>query len=130
MTRVSHSSADASSANGTPIEPEPRAAGNGRRQLQANWEIPIIDAKRRIAGWTKLAPEYRGAMLFHAEAERLVGGTVLCAYVQIEDQHDASRAGAPAGWQGTWRCLALCSEKALSPKLERDLPTIELGQQA
>jgi len=128
MGRALHSSAEASPPDRGPFEQESRAAGaaNGRR-LRANWEIPIIDARRRIVGWTNIAPEYRGALLHHAEAERLVGGPVLCAYVQIEESHDANRAGAPPAWNGAWRCLGLCSERALSPKLGRALHTIELG---
>lgn len=82
-----------------------------RATASTNMAIPIVDAQRRIVGWTAITPELRGTSLFQPEAEGLLGTPIVAMYVRIEDAHDAQRAGAPAGWQGAWRCLALCSER-------------------
>ena len=82
-----------------------------RAAASTNTAIPIVDAQRRIVGWTAITPELRGAALFQPDAERILGTPIVAMYVRIEDAHDAQRAGAPAGWQGAWRCLALCSER-------------------
>ena len=76
------------------------------------WEIPIVDRRRRIVGWTAANPEIVGLTVSHPEAERLVGGEVVCAYVEIDEPALAQRAGAPAGWTQKWRCLGLCSRTA------------------
>jgi hypothetical protein len=88
--------------------------GPGRKLRAAastNMAIPIVDAQRRIIGWSGITPELRGATLFQPEAERILGTPIVAMYVRIEDPEDARRAGAPPGWQGGWRCLALCSER-------------------
>ncbi len=87
-----------------------RPGAAARRRMS----IPIVDAHGRIVGWTDVTPEFRGASLHQPEAERLLGAAYLAAYVRIEDAEDAERAGAPPGWQGGWRCLALCSARLVS----------------
>lgn len=82
-----------------------------RATASTNMAIPIVDAQRRIVGWTAITPERRGASLFQPEAEGLLGTPIVATYVRIEDPDDAQRAGAPPGWRGGWRCLALCSER-------------------
>lgn len=86
-----------------------------KRVPESGWEIPIYDRERRLVGWTRQGPEFRGPRLHHPIAERLVGGPVLCTYVEIEDPADATRAGAPRDWKDPWRCLALCAEHASRP---------------
>ena len=80
----------------------PRTNGSGM-------EFPIFDRESRLVGWTRRGPELNNTLLRHPYAERLVGGTVVCFYVEIDDPADAKRAGAPPGWREPWRCLALCS---------------------
>jgi hypothetical protein len=75
-------------------------------------QIPIIGGGGKILGWTDQVPELQGTNLRHAEAERLLGGAVSCTYVQIDNRADALRAGAPPGWNGPWRCLAICGDHA------------------
>jgi len=84
-----------------------------RGVLDNGWEFPIFDRECRLVGWTRQGPEFSSTLLRHPYAERLAGGTVSCAYVQIEDPADAKRAGAPAGWKEPWRCLGLCADVAL-----------------
>jgi hypothetical protein len=74
-------------------------------------EIPIIGSNRRIVGWTTTPPKYSSSNAEHAEAEKITGGPVAAAYVQIDDPADAQRAGAPRGWKDPWRCIAICSEQ-------------------
>lgn len=74
--------------------------------------IPIVGSGRKILGWTDKVPEFQGANLRHADAERLLSGPVSCAYVEIDNWADARRAGAPPEWNGPWRCLAICSDHA------------------
>lgn len=75
-------------------------------------QIPIVSDAGKILGWTDQVPELQGTNLRHAEAERLLGGPVSCTYVQIDNEADAQRAGAPKEWNGPWRCLAICSDHA------------------
>ena len=75
--------------------------------------IPIVGNGGGILGWTDKAPEYHGITLRHAEAEALLGRTISCGYIEIERPADAERAGAPPGWNGPWRCLALCGADAI-----------------
>lgn len=82
-----------------------------RRAREFVWEIPIFDQNGGLVGWTSQRPEYSGSRLYHSDAERLVGGSVVTKYVQISDPTYAKRAGAPPGWKDPWRCLALCAEK-------------------
>jgi hypothetical protein len=70
-------------------------------------QTPIVDERERIIGWTKTTPELYGAVVHHEQAERLVGGPVECAFIEIADKKAAAAAGAPIGWRGSWRCLAL-----------------------
>jgi hypothetical protein len=78
--------------------------------------IPIVNARRQIVGWTDAAPQIYGYIVSHPDAERLIGKPIVCVYIRILNPDDALRAGAPRDWPGEWRCLALCSERALSPK--------------
>jgi hypothetical protein len=73
-------------------------------------QIPIVCDARKIVGWTSQVPEATGSALRHAEAERLLGGPISCVYVEIDNPHDALRAGAPPEWSGPWRCLAICRD--------------------
>ena len=73
-------------------------------------KIPIIDASRRIVGWTSVAPEACGARLRHLEAESLTGGPVEAVYIELHSLADAVAAGAPLNWREPWRCLALAPE--------------------
>jgi len=84
-------------------------AAESPRPSLVRWEIPIIDGQRRLVGWTVNAPRYLGGLVHHPEAEKLIGGPIVGAYVQIEDADNAQRAGAPPNWKGPWRCLGLCS---------------------
>lgn len=79
------------------------------RISETSMELPIFDRQSRLVGWTRRNPEVGSVRLRHAYAELLVGCTVGGVYVEIEDPADAKRAGAPPGWKGPWRCLALCS---------------------
>ena len=75
---------------------------------QLDFKTPIVDERDRVIGWTKATPELYGrTIVHHEEAERLIGGPVECTFVEIEDRKDAASAGAPTGWRGSWRCLAL-----------------------
>jgi hypothetical protein len=73
--------------------------------------IPIVGADRTIVGWTDTIPQIVGVSLHHADAEKLVGGRIVAIYIEVENPRDAVKAGAPKDWRGTWRCLALCSER-------------------
>lgn len=75
-----------------------------------------MDRNRRIIGWTTRAPESTGMTIRHAEAEKVVGGAVTCAYVEIADHEAAARAGAPADWRGPWRCLAIVAESGTNAR--------------
>ena len=66
-----------------------------RATASTNMAIPIVDARRRIVGWTAITPELRGAALFQPEAERILGTPIVAMYVRIENPDDAQRAGAP-----------------------------------
>lgn len=74
-------------------------------------EVPIVDGKRRIIGWTSDAPTTVDATVRHPAAEKLAGGPVTCGYVRITDQDAARRAGAPADWSEPWQCLAIIGER-------------------
>ena len=80
---------------------------NRRRKQEARWQVPIVDENRRIVGWTSEGPEAGASGTRHAAAEKLIGGPVTCAYVQISDRRAAACAGAPADWNEPWRCLAI-----------------------
>ena len=97
---------------------EPRRRADDTRKIMS---IPIVDERRRIVGWTDTTPELLGATLRSSDAERLLGAGVVPLYVRIEDPADVARAGAPAGWRGAWRCLALCSERMASGRNEDSL---------
>src|SRR5688572_14052677 len=77
------------------------------RDQESRWEIPIVNRNRRVVGWTHDSPDTIGALVRHIEAEKVVGGPVTATYVQITDRVAAGRAGAPPGWRGPWRCLAI-----------------------
>jgi len=81
--------------------------------------IPIVGADRKIVGWTDRIPEIIGASLRHAEAEKLVGGRIVAIYIEIDNPLDAAKAGAPKEWRGTWRCLAICSERIVDGDTSR-----------
>jgi hypothetical protein len=74
--------------------------------------IPIVSADGRLVGWTDRIPQIVGSALRHPEAEQLVGGSVVALYIELDQPGDVVKAGAPPGWKGAWRCLALCSELA------------------
>jgi hypothetical protein len=89
--------------------------------------IPIVNADRKIVGWTEVIPEVFGAVLRHSDAERLVGGKIAAIYVEVLNTEDAEKAGAPANWKGVWRCLALCSERILqNPQFAQPIPTVRV----
>src|ERR1041385_7101535 len=75
----------------------------------ASMEIPIIDASRKIVGWTADDPEYSGGLLRHAKAERLLRGPIACTYLEIPNPLLQRRAGAPAGWSEPGQSLEICS---------------------
>lgn len=90
--------------------------------------IPIVNAERRIVGWTEVIPEVFGAVLRHPEAERLVGGRIAAVYVEVLEPGDAVKAGAPRDWKGVWRCLALCSESIVrNMELTQAIPTVRVN---
>ena len=72
--------------------------------------IPIIDGNARIVGWTTTAPDQRAGRVIHREAQEMIGTALGAAFVDL-DAKDAERAGAPPGWTGPWRCLAICPER-------------------
>jgi hypothetical protein len=89
--------------------------------------IPIISRDRIVVGWTETIPVVVGGNLSHPTAEKLVGGPVAAVYVELLDAGDAVRAGAPEGWRASWRCLALCSERALGRDARaRAFPEIQI----
>ena len=105
---------------------EKRSTAHGRHHRQSSqntWQIPIVDRHRRIIGWTSEDPQLMADPLRvrHVQAEELVGGPVVCTYVQISDPAAARRAGAPPEWQQPWRCIALVSEKAATQRSDESL---------
>lgn len=96
-----------------------------RRALRTRWQVPIVNRHRQIVGWTSENPQVTaGRYMRHTYAEQLVRDPIICAYVEIADQAAAVRAGAPAGWQDPWRCLALVSEKATQAGEEEAAPLL------
>ena len=93
---------------------------------ESSWQIPIVNRNRRIVGWTHDTPETIGASLRHAEAERLVGGAVTATYVQISDRVAAGRAGAPLGWNGPWRCLAIIAVDDADGGVREHVPLLDV----
>ena len=88
----------------------------GRRtSTKVKCAFPIVDARQRIVGWTRTAPQYVGGFLRHRDAEAKLGSVVVAAFVEIEALQDAVKAGAPADWQGPWRCLGLCAPALADP---------------
>jgi hypothetical protein len=109
MSQSSH----ARTASGLPGGPgRPVRAATPARSTS----IAIVDEHGRIVGWTDITPVIRGTTLRQPDAERLLGGAFLANYVRIENPEDAARAGAPAGWSGAWRCLALCSTRLIAAR--------------
>ena len=86
--------------------------------------IPIVDEHGRIVGWADTTPVIRGMALYQPDAARLLGESFLANYVRIDDPEDAARAGAPAGWSGPWRCLALCSARLLTRSGDPVVPVV------
>jgi hypothetical protein len=86
-----------------------------------SFAIPIVDAHCRIVGWSAVSPNFEHERVENAEAEILVGD-LMPAYVEIEDANLATRAGAPAGWAGPWRCLGICSKRIFNGHLYDDGP--------
>ena len=82
--------------------------------------MPIINANRQIIAWSRDVPVYLGGQLRHYEAERLIGDFRVC-YVEVWDAELAKRAGAPSEWEGSWRCLAVCSVRAVHQQ-DGDVP--------
>lgn len=72
-------------------------------------DFPIVNAYGEIVGYTNESPKLVGTLVRHSYAERLLGDAVKAAYVEITDQAELARVGAPTDWNGEWRCLALCS---------------------
>ena len=92
-----------------PEERPRRPAPVGR----AHPEIPIVDADQRIIGWsTQEANVGAGGEVIHLDAQKLISGPLVCACIRVYDPVHAARAGAPPGWKGEWRCLAICDVKA------------------
>jgi len=88
--------------------PLPRARRRRGAGLATGRSIPIVNDALEIVGWTGLPPAVEGGRLRHAEAERLLGGTIFCTQVALTGADQIRRAGGPAGWVGPWCCLALC----------------------
>lgn len=89
---------------------EERTTRKGRAAPVPPWQIPVVDRQRRIVAWTDHGPEAIGAVLRHAEAEAILHGPIGAAYVELSDNDQARRAGAPLHWKGKWRCLALVND--------------------
>lgn len=100
------------------------------RKNESGMEFPILDREGRLIGWSHRDPEIRNALVRHAYAELLAGGSVVCVYVQIDDPADAKRAGAPPGWNEPWRCLALCSARMAFDKLENGIAAMHPRRRA
>lgn len=79
--------------------------------LHAHPKIPIVDRGLHVIGWTDTVPQILATTISHREAEKIVGGPVTCAYVEVAGDN-AIAAGAPHDWRGPWRCLALVDERA------------------
>ena len=79
-----------------------------RGRPDSSWKIPIIDAQRRIVGWSDQPPILKGNDLRNPEAERLLAAPLGTVEIELTDPEDVRRAGAPLPWHGPWRCLALC----------------------
>lgn len=71
--------------------------------------LPIVNACGAIVGYTNESPKLVGTSVRHSYAERLLSDAVKAAYVEITDEAELARVGAPPNWSGEWRCLALCS---------------------
>jgi hypothetical protein len=80
--------------------------------------IPIVNADRKVVGWTHDPPVIEHNRLRHPVAERLLGGPIFCTEVTLDDPRHAVAAGAPRGWRHTWRCMAICGDER-SPSFER-----------
>ena len=87
--------------------------------------IPIVDGACHIVGWTDVTPVFLGPVLHSPAAESLLGSEILPLYVRIENPEDAAHAGAPPGWKGGWRCLALCSGRLSSQRAEDSVPLVQ-----
>ncbi len=94
---------------GVPNGAEPATRGRRRRLAPtAPSCIPIVNAAHVVVGWTLRAPVVEKGCLRHAEAERALGGPIFCTQVALARPEEIVRAGGPANWAGSWRCLALC----------------------
>jgi hypothetical protein len=76
--------------------------------------IPLVNAAQEIVDWTRTFPRLEKGRLRHADAERLLGPTILCMPAFLSHDEDMVRAGAPAGVLDGWWTLALCPRAALT----------------
>jgi hypothetical protein len=90
----------------------PAVRSTRRKKAAPLYEMPIVNAARKIVGWTRVNPVIRNGEVFHDEAQRLVVPIITC-YVDILDPVSAERAGTPRDWPMAWRCLAICSKGAI-----------------
>lgn len=74
---------------------------------RSHWQIPILNREGRVVDWTDAPPQPSGRMLRHPEAEKILGGRIGCAFVEIVDRALAQKAGAPPQWDERWRCIAI-----------------------
>jgi hypothetical protein len=70
--------------------------------------IPVLDAQGRVVGWTTTPPTMQNGKLVHDGASRLLKSELATGEVVLTEAEDIRRAGAPAGWDRPWRCLAIC----------------------
>lgn len=73
--------------------------------------IPIVDATGTVVSWASEPPAVAGMSIRHPQAEALLGGEIDCAYLELRDPEAARAAGAPPGWNGPWRCLAIAKRR-------------------
>jgi hypothetical protein len=96
-----------------------------KSQHERRSAMPIVNEHAEIVGWTSVDPENRAGTIWHEEAQRLLGAIAPC-YVEIDDPEAARMAGAPEGWHGAWRCLAICSESIRRAQNAGDEPVAEI----
>lgn len=77
--------------------------------------IAIVDRLGNVVGWTDTPPSVIGGRLVHPDAAALIGEDLSTSNIQLTEAEHVARAGAPAGWPGPWRCMALCPQGVGAP---------------